>query len=300
MIDIVLCTDENYAAYCSVVMVSALKNTVCPEMFHFHVLTPNLTSLSQEKMNSLVTEYGAKLSIYEADTGFFDSVKADLGRFGIGTLLRLYMDHYLPQECERVIYLDCDLLILGDLAKLSNVNLNGNVVGGVPDLCSPQTFKSREYEYFNAGVLVIDLGLWREKNIAQLALDYLSNHNAKYLDQDALNYIFQGQWKILDISWNMQPAAYTAYDKKYDYIPRKQIEEAVHFPNIVHFIGPVKPWHANCTHPLQQLFLDFSNFTPWPISQKDLRAQISWTKRINRLFKHLKITKRRKLTKYQL
>ncbi|MCA2016632.1 glycosyltransferase family 8 protein [Vibrio tritonius] len=302
MIDIVLCTDENYAAYCAVVMVSALKNTEVPHLFRFNILTLGLNKETSDRLKKLVESYNANLNIIEVNTHDFEKVKTNLGRFGISALLRLNLDMYLSPECKRAIYLDCDLLILTDLKILWDIDIKDNTVGAIVDLCSPSEFLSRNKPYFNSGVLIINILKWRENKIGENSINYLSNlkEESKYPDQDALNSILSNDWESLNISFNMQPAAYTAYEKKYNHIPRKQIEEAVYYPNIVHFIGPVKPWHVNCTHPLQSLFLEFSNLTPWPISQKDLLTKMSWTKRIKRLFKHLKINKRRKLTKYQI
>lgn len=299
MIDIVLCTDENYVRYYSVVVASALSNADKPSSYRFHVVTSGLTEETSTSIVSLAENMGAKLYIYNVDLDFFSTVKADLGRFGLSTLLRLYMGNSLPWDCNRVLYLDGDLIVLDDLTNLWNTDLQGHIIGAVPDLCSPKVFESRSTPYFNAGVLLIDLKKWRSNKIAEKALDFLSKGDAQYLDQDALNHVFSGRWCPLDVKFNMQPAAYTAYEKKYDYISRNQIRDAVQFPNIVHFIGPVKPWHSVCRHPLQQLFLEFSALTPWPISKKTLLSQLSWGQRIKLMLKHRKIMKRRHLTRYK-
>jgi lipopolysaccharide biosynthesis glycosyltransferase len=272
MIDIVLCSDENYAPYSATVMISALENTPTPGDFNFYLLTPGLSDNTKSKLKTAIESYGARLSVINVDTTDFNSLDIDLGRFGVGTLLRLYMHRYLPEGTKKIIYLDCDLLILGDLALLSKKNLNGLALGAVTDLCSPDVYKQRNERYFNAGVLLIDLEVWHENNIGEKALIYLAENldKAKYLDQDALNHVLDNQYLSIDLSWNFQPTSYTGYEKKYYYLKNRQKElyNSMKKPNIVHFIGSVKPWHASCVHPLQELFIRFSEKTPWPINIK--------------------------------
>ncbi|MGO1296237.1 MAG: glycosyltransferase family 8 protein [Vibrio sp.] len=300
MINIVLCSDENYAPYCAVVIASALENTKNPEKFRFHIITSNLQHQTIVKLDSLVASYGSNVHIHDADISFFSEINIDLGRFGIGTLLRLFMDRYLPEEYEKVIYLDCDLLILGDLAKLWCCDLESKGLGAVSDLCGPTTFAKRRSPYFNAGVLLIDLQQWKANDIAIRAVNFLSDetHDIKYLDQDALNHLYSGQWTELDLCWNVQPAIYSAYEKDFDYLDASQVSEVIAKPAIIHFIGPIKPWHAQCTHPLQDLFLHFSTLTGWPMTPSQVRQPLDWSEKVARFLKLPKIVRRRKLTQY--
>ncbi|MFC3024241.1 glycosyltransferase family 8 protein [Vibrio zhugei] len=300
MINIVLCSDENYAAYCAVVIVSALENTQTPEQFHFHLITPQFESQTKEKLETLVMSYGGQITIYEADTTFFSEINIDLGRFGIGALLRLFMDRYLPESCEKVIYLDCDLLILDDLTKLWRCDLKGNAVGAVSDLCSPTAFAKRESPYFNSGVLLIDILKWKSDDVSHRAVSFLrdASHDIKYLDQDALNHLYCHQWTELNLRWNVQPAIYSAHDKGFDYLDTHEVSTVIAKPAIIHFIGSVKPWHAQCTHPLQDIFLYFSTLTDWPMTPSQVREPLDWAGKFARLLKLPKIIRRRKLTQY--
>ncbi|MBJ7540057.1 glycosyltransferase family 8 protein [Marinomonas transparens] len=304
MISIVLCSDENYAPYSATVMVSSLVNTAAPEDFIFYLLTPGLTDGSKDKLQTAVESYGAQLEIISIEVSNFISLNIDLGRFGIGALLRLYMHRYLPEITKKVIYLDCDLLVLGDLAELWGKNLNGLTLGAITDLCSPSVFKGRQKNYFNSGVLLIDLIKWKNDEIGEKALTYLDKNleKSKYPDQDALNSVLKGECLPIDLSWNFQPTSYAAYEKNYDYLENRRYElyTSIQKPNIVHFIGSVKPWSPDCVHPLQKLFIKFSEETPWPISIKKLRSNLSLSKRVRLFLKKNKIKRRRKMTKYRI
>lgn len=302
--NIVLCTDENYARYAAVVIATTLIHCHQRSHLHFYLLTPGLAPKTQQHLLDMVEQYGARLDIVTAKQELFDG--ADLGRFGACTLMRLYMHHYLPADCQRAIYLDCDLLILADITGLWNVDLDGKAVGAVIDLCSPKAHAQTPTRpaYCNAGVLVVDLQKWREHRIGEQALAYLEHHinTLRYLDQDALNHVLAGHWHPVGLAWNFQPAAYTALEKNYGYLLHRKTElvQAVHHPKIVHFIGGTKPWHAACTHPLQDLFIHFSRSTAWPLNKAELRATLSRKQRIHRATKQWKTWRRRSKLQYRV
>src|SRR5699024_1836031 len=165
-INIVLCSDENYAPYCAVVLQSTLAHSKQPENLHFYILTPGLEKDTEKKLHDMVQQHHAKLSIIEATVAL--PAEADLGRFGIGTVLRLTMHKYLPEACTRAIYLDSDVLVLQHIAKLWDANFQGFALGAVTDLCSPTAYADRVKTYplyFNAGVLLVNLTRWRTQRI---------------------------------------------------------------------------------------------------------------------------------------
>ncbi len=304
MFRIVLCTDEGYAPHCAVVILSTIMHCSAPADLHFVILTPGLSSPTASALRNMVTDHGAHLDIITVESDI--SGNLNLGRFGSGAIMRLYMDRYLPTQCKKALYLDCDLLVLSDISTLTRIDLCGRAIGAVTDLCSPDAYakQSGRTPYCNTGVLMIDLELWREQAIGERALSYLQQATGglRYPDQDALNQVLAGNWFSLDLSWNFQPAAYTALEKKFDYLANRHEEliGAVHRPKIVHFIGGVKPWHAECTHPLQDLFIYFSAFTPWPIDRIGLKASLPLNRRLRLAFKQPRQRRRRNMLMYQL
>jgi lipopolysaccharide biosynthesis glycosyltransferase len=88
-------------------------------------------------------------------------------------------------------------------------------------------------DYFNAGVLLIDLPLWRAERVSERALEYLArNPSSPICDQDALNVACDGRWTPLDPRWNFQDH----YDKVFADMEAEQL------PGIVHFVTTLKPW----------------------------------------------------------
>lgn len=301
MIDIVLSADEAYARYGAVVMASTIAHSRNPEQLRFYCLTPGFSDQTREGLTALVEKGKALLNIIEVDKSSISDL--ELGRFGAASLLRLYMHRYLPVDCRRVIYLDCDVLVLGDLAELWAVPLEGYAIGAVMDLCGSKGARSRgsvEW-YFNSGVLLVDMKRWHEKAIADRALTYIKENDSrlKYPDQDALNHVLAGDWLRLPSEWNFQPTAYAALEKDYRHLRtyRDELKVAIRAPRVVHFIGAIKPWHPFCTHPLQELFIQYSHQTPWPIEASGLGGNAPLAKRLRFAMKIPKIQRRRRMTK---
>jgi lipopolysaccharide biosynthesis glycosyltransferase len=155
------------------------------------------------------------------------------------TLTRLYLNSLLPSDLDRVLYLDCDVLVYDDVCDLLSVDMQGCALAAVDDVANKNRkhltererrkdllSMRREAMYFNAGVLVFD---WQKA----LRLELLQRAAAAYWkdpsqyplhDQDVLNAIIDGDVLSLPAKWNQRPR-YRVLDS-----------------GIVHFVGSGKPW----------------------------------------------------------
>jgi lipopolysaccharide biosynthesis glycosyltransferase len=161
------------------------------------------------------------------------------------TYARLLLASSLAATVSRVLYLDADILVLDDLGPICRLDLDGAVLGAVRDRRLDTYIKAgnttlagrpipRVRDYFNAGVLLIDVARWRAERISEKALDYLERYpHSLYSDQDALNAACDGVWKKLDSRWN-----YYQIDLER---PIANISTAQR-PAIIHFQGCLKPW----------------------------------------------------------
>lgn len=300
MINIALCSDENYIKYCCTVIASIIANTNTPEKLNFHILTPSLSNETRDIIKNWSTEKKIEISIYTVNTDDFSNI--DTGRFSISTLIRLKLEDYIPKNITKIIYLDSDLVVLGDICNLFKTDLENQPVAATLDLATDPSYNSSllsgHEKYFNAGVLLIDLEKWRNLNVFSKALTLLKHKNLKYLDQDALNLILDNNWKRLNLRYNFQPSSYSVLKNKYAHLTKleNEILESIKCPAIVHFIGKIKPWHGKCYHPLQNEFIKYSQNTPWPMSLKDIRENLSTKEKIKLYLKLIKSKRRRKMT----
>jgi lipopolysaccharide biosynthesis glycosyltransferase len=172
------------------------------------------------------------------------------------TYFRLMIPQFMPPDVDRAIYLDSDLILQGDIAELWNFNLGGHALGAIVDAgLSSIDFAARYNlpsagQYFNAGVLLLDVKKLREERTFDHTIDLLANNTYDYDDQDALNISFWNRWTKIPPDWNFQRnflyekfASWTALTRS---APR---------PKIIHFTDAIKPWRRDEWHPLAWLYL---------------------------------------------
>ncbi|HYE60629.1 MAG TPA: glycosyltransferase family 8 protein [Phycisphaerales bacterium] len=205
-------------------------------------------------------EAGVTLVIHSIPRSFGASYRAPWAHHSTANLFRLMLPELLADH-ERVLYLDCDLVVADDVRALWDWDLKGHAVGAVRDLWFPTMEEAdagvaarRELgfrgstAYFNSGVLVMDLDVWRREQVAQRTCELLWAHMDVFdmADQDALNLVLQGEFAEVEPRWNVQIAAMRAL-KTLKHPFHRELErmpEVRRSPGIVHFTGPHKPWNA--------------------------------------------------------
>ena len=180
---------------------------------------------------------------------------------------------------ERVLYLDTDTLIANSILPLFSLDMKGKAVGAVTQNYpyAKESIKRLNYDvnkgYLNFGVLLIDLKQWRENNLMKQSIDYCVK-NIEYLrfvDQDALNVIFQDNKYELPLCYNIIPAN---SNSDYYYTPEHldEIKEAVYRPVIIHYASSA-PWYMDeYQHPMCYLWDETNALLPQP-AKKDYRAK---------------------------
>jgi lipopolysaccharide biosynthesis glycosyltransferase len=164
---------------------------------------------------------------------------------------------------ERVLYLDTDLMVLGDLRPLLTLALDGRPLAAVRDPQNPLVGQGlamaipgwRELgiedgrEYFNSGVMLIDLAEAKRHGLFETAKDFLTTNpdNVRFWDQDALNYAADDAWLRLDRHWNTFAISPLASDAAFIHhaepvIPLEQLLADEHTAKVIHFAGALKPW----------------------------------------------------------
>jgi lipopolysaccharide biosynthesis glycosyltransferase len=301
--ELLLCTDERYAPHAATVMVSALEHLAQPCGVRVTLLTPGLPLESQRAFSALAERYDAVARVVVVPE--VDVDPSCLHRFGMASILRLFLHEHFERECKRVIYLDCDMAVLADLRMLWGISMEGKVVAAVRDISgNPQEHAAIETSaYFNSGLLVVDLERWREENVAGRALEYLrrQGRSLRYPDQDALNHVLADRWYELDPKWNLQSSTYAALNTRPEHLAPllPALAEALRDPAVIHYTGHVKPWHAHAEHPLKDIFRFFSSLTPWPLREKELMRSLPWRQRLRLALKSSKIKRRRNKTMWK-
>lgn len=200
----------------------------------FHVLhDESLTDDNIEKLHYVVGKH--RICFHLLDASVFTSLEEQLKGYTIGAMFRVKLPEVLS-DLERVIYLDADLFVNRDIEELWNTDIDDYYMAAVPDIdvyhgiIKPNPVRDGEVEakqYFNSGVLYMNLALIREKgDMGQEILQYLAEHKDSDLpDQDALNVIYRDKIRYLDFSWN-------CFVKRERRLGQKGISEQIY-----HYVG---------------------------------------------------------------
>lgn len=186
---------------------------------------------------------------------------------------RVYLPQLLPAQT-RVLYLDCDTVVMDDLASLWQTPLDGLYLAAVANVLEervkdwpqalglpPQAF------YFNSGVLLFNLDQMRTDGMTEKLVAFGREQAARlrWPDQDALNAVLGRQCQFVHPRWNCQNSLFY-YPRSREVFGAAQVREAIRQPGIVHFEGGniVKPWHYLSKHPYRRAYLEHRRQTPWP------------------------------------
>ncbi len=261
--------DDAYALPLAVTVRSLLDHLDPARGLELYVLDGGLTPASRERLRRSWAGGRVRAHFVPCETGSLGVPVG--GHVSAMSYARILLPRLLPAQLDRVIYLDCDLVVLADVGRLWDLSLDGRACLAVQDAsapyldaelalprCAPHVLTPRPLEnyaelgldphakYFNAGVLLVDLARWREDDVAGrlLACIRANLRWIRFWDQYALNAVLSREWGELDARWNVSPYLASYGTWQHSALERGAFEAAVRAPWIVHFLGPDKPWQA--------------------------------------------------------
>lgn len=269
--DVVFCTDNNYVMPCGITMTSLLENNKS-EGVAIHIVGLSLLDDSKEALKGIADKYKSKIHFYEIDKTYlnkFDLSLTGAGHISIATYIRFFLLEILPPTLHKVLYLDCDLMIMDDLSDLWDTNLENYSMAGVIDrpTFEAETYKylnyDNKYPYINAGVLLINLNYWVNNDTQNKLLRYTKENYdiIKRNDQDVMNSVLHESILLLPIRYNMHNFFFWRKCNAYQY--QDEIKEALKKPAIIHFTTSMKPWLKGSVHPLRKEYLKYKKLSPW-------------------------------------
>ena len=189
------------------------------------------------------------------------------GAITVAAYYRLLIPELLPTEA-KAIYLDADLIVQADLGALWGLPIGDRHLLAVQDqgvrlVAGPYGLTNYQQlriptgtKYFNAGVLVLNLEKWRQKNTATRILTYVRENpeHIRFHDQDGLNAILWNQWSELDPRWNQMPQILQAAGPGDSPFDAETFKRVTTDPYIIHYASADKPWRFGCKHPATERF----------------------------------------------
>lgn len=237
-IPIFFSTDDHYIPFLDVAVASLIANASTD--YRYRILVLN-TGLRQENIDLVKKNEKEGFVIDFVDISpNVESIKEhfkNVYHFSVVTYYRLFIASLFPQY-DKILYLDCDLVLLGDVSELYHTELGDNILGGAPEQFVQNTAEFRTYaevalgldpdDYVNAGVLLINLKEFRKQEIEKKFIRLITEFDFDLLDPDQayLNYLCRGKIFSLPNGWNKEPMPLPCEGKK----------------NLVHYALYKKPW----------------------------------------------------------
>lgn len=298
-IHVVLAADENYVQHMGITILSLLYTIETNNFVAIYVIDDNLSTESRSILRNIVGGYNASISFLYVNNNIVKNlvVRHHLSRTAY---YRLAIADILPVEIDKILYLDCDIIVRHDIAELWDIDISKYYAAAVADLGISGFDKKLhirknlgipiDHPYFNSGVMLLNIRKWREERIGERVIQFIYNNPDKivFCDQDGLNAVLWNNWLPLDVKWNTQSCLFRMYYKRKE---RRTLSldkiDAIKDPHIVHFTEGTKPWHCICAIPYANEYKKYLIMTQW----KDYRPSDNSTRNI--MTRYRRIMRRR-------
>lgn len=272
LVSVVIASDNNYVPHLAALILSICDNFTGKRDLDLLVLDGGITQENQRLLIRLVSGIsGVQLSFIPMMDEFQDYFVHM--HFSRTTFYRLVLEKLLPSR-NKVIYVDCDTIVLGDLAELWDLDLGDKPLAAVPDLIMEHFCRAKVLSadftgslpaadylsrylgvassptcaYFQAGLLIMDLAKMRKLNLGQAMVHELTQARYWFLDQDVLNKYYASNYLPLPNSWNFVNCEAEIIDTLSEE-SRNRLRQSASQINLIHYAGyEAKPWinkHAN-------------------------------------------------------
>jgi len=265
-ITVLFCTDNNYWQHLGAALVSLLGSNA-QHQFRIIVCSMQKDEESETKIRRIAAEAG------NAGVEFVNYIPSHreslpINRYiTLGAYLRLFMADYVDQTVEKLLYLDCDLIVRKDIGPLWAANIDDYLVAAVPESyfgVHDDLGFSRDVLYFNSGVMLVNLERWRREDLITkfIACAIEKSTALAYWDQDILNIVLRGQTAFLSQRWNFH-AIYAEMLPEHLGLDREEFFNIRRDPTVIHFTSRHKPWQYFPEPQYKRYYWEALARTPW-------------------------------------
>lgn len=270
--------DNNYLWIMGISAISLFENTKHIKNLTVYLLGENISDVNKSVLQNIADQYDRKIVVIDVPELDIPDILVS-ARWPLSAFTRLFSGQLLPTGMNRILYLDCDTIIMDDIEPLDSMNIKDNIFYGIKD-CIGSIYKQNigidgNAPYINAGVLLINLDELRNVDIKNMIDQYMKRYVKliNYADQDILNGVFSQKIGILDPKYDVMTIAVVhsykeiiSLRKPTNYYTEEEIKAAISEPVIVHYttnMKVVRPWFKNTDHPFAGEFRKYMAMSPW-------------------------------------
>lgn len=253
---IVFCVNNSYIQYVLVTINSLIDTTKREDKLYITILVDSISQKNQSRLKELVQDKSnIILNHFVIDDSLVSGLKSS---WSVYAWYRLLIPYYLSSDVHRILYLDADTLVVGDISPLFSIDMDGIAVAGVSD---PKTFEKGTFDrcgydsekgYICSGVLLMNLDYWREHKLTDTIIEWakINNDIIQFPDQDAINVICQDNKIMLPLKYGIINDFFL---NEYGFRPpyKSELLECIDAPVIIHYAGQA-PWKKEIANHLMQ------------------------------------------------
>ncbi len=286
--------DDGFVLPASVSIYSLLENNGHIHDLKLFVLDDNISDNNKNLLLSMVEKFDRVIEFVN-----ISKIKDKLSNTtkynwhgSYSTYIRLMLNSIFPNCNDRIIMIDADTIVTGNIEALELLDMKDNACAMALEAMPISYYihsKLGMNKLVNGGLIVIDLKKWSDANAEQKIIDFIVNVREKNMltDEDVLSAVFKDKISIIPPKYNFL-AQYTCYSNKFFYkffgwkklyennafYSLDDLIEAKNDPVILHCIDmhTNRPWHSNNNHPFSGLFDSYLAKTPWDNSDKNVKS----------------------------
>lgn len=274
--NILVTLDSNYIKPLKVMLKSLFMNNK-DERFSVYLMHSTLKDEEVYDLEDYIKMHGSQLKIIFIHDDYFGDAPTLL-HYTKAMYYRLLAFKFLPQELDRILYLDPDTLVINPVRELYNMDMQGYLYAAayhdtIPNI-EINKLRLVPYEidaYYNSGVLLMNLELQRQLIDEQAIYEFVEKNRPKLIfpDQDILNALYSRRIKSLNEKLYNYDARYYSYYKisssglyDIDYVIRNTV--------VLHFCGKKKPWKKNYSGKFHALYKHYEKLALWRDEQSEI------------------------------
>ena len=262
-IPIFYATDNKAAFLALVSMISVVKNT--KHSIRFIILESNLDKDSINMLNHIKKYKNCKIEFRKIDenilNGFWNTKWVTIQAW-----FRLLIPWLYP-DIKKAIYLDCDTMLVDDIIKFYNIDIENYLLAATPECVDEQHAKRlnlKNPHFFNSGVLLINCEKWKKDDLfTKVKKIVMENNPMDFGDEDVFNLVADNAKKIVyDDMIYIEPWWFSSF----------KLKEGPHV--IIHFTGN-KPSYFKCKHSLRHIWREIAKETPYYLDYLE-KYRLGW------------------------
>lgn len=274
-------SDADYASHAAVMLYSAVRNTPEASFIIYYLHDPDFPEGARMRLHKALSCFGhrAELCFIAVSDELVDGLPLfpfmKNGAMRPVMWYRVFLPQLLPDE-PKVLYLDCDTLVMQSLLPLWQTKIDDKALAAVtnpfsegyrvngrtwPDICG----LSRNEDYFNTGVMLLNLDYFREHGLSSKVQEH-GRANADWVrfgDQDSLVVMLHALRVPLHPRYNLMRIIIMTSDSRRVF-GHEAVSAAISAPSVLHFEGTTKPWVDPTAHPFGRAYTRYAKQMPWP------------------------------------